>query len=76
MRRFVPFAPLVQASDRNGTTYSGGGSDQCAGGCGTVFEIAGSDVLVSEPDASLASGAAGLALAIAAAVRGRRESRR
>jgi uncharacterized repeat protein (TIGR03803 family) len=36
-----PFASLVQGSDGNfyGTTYYGGASTKCSGGCGTVFQI-------------------------------------
>ena len=66
---YGPRAPLVQASDHDfyGTTYSGGApSMNCGGGCGTVFKIAGKDILVPEPDAPLASGAAGLGLLVAA----------
>jgi len=66
--------PLIQASDGNfyGTTYSGGApSARCGGGCGTVFEIAGSDILVPvpEPEVAPASGAAGVVLALASARR-------
>ena len=37
----APSAGLVQASDGNfyGTTYAGGTSSNCQGGCGTVFKI-------------------------------------
>ena len=37
----APFAGLVQGSDGNfyGTTYLGGSSANCDGGCGTVFRI-------------------------------------
>ncbi len=37
----TPFAGLVQGNDSNfyGTTYVGGTSTNCPGGCGTVFEI-------------------------------------
>ena len=36
-----PYAGLVQATDGNfyGTTYAGGTSSNCQGGCGTVFRI-------------------------------------
>jgi uncharacterized repeat protein (TIGR03803 family) len=36
-----PYAGLVQATDGNfyGTTYTGGASSNCQGGCGTVFRI-------------------------------------
>ena len=36
-----PYAGLVQATDGNfyGTTYAGGTSGNCQGGCGTVFKI-------------------------------------
>src|ERR1019366_5991689 len=36
-----PFGPLVQATDGNfyGTTYWGGTSTVCPGGCGTVFKM-------------------------------------
>ncbi len=36
-----PYGGLVQASDGNfyGTTYAGGDSSNCQGGCGTVFRI-------------------------------------
>ena len=36
-----PYAGLVQATDGNfyGTTYAGGSSSNCQGGCGTVFRI-------------------------------------
>ena len=36
-----PFAGLVQATDGDlyGTTFSGGASSNCSGGCGTVFKI-------------------------------------
>jgi uncharacterized repeat protein (TIGR03803 family) len=37
----VPDAGVVQATNGNfyGTTYTGGASSNCQGGCGTVFEI-------------------------------------
>jgi len=37
----APYAGLVQAPDGNfyGTTYAGGASSNCQGGCGTVFRI-------------------------------------
>jgi uncharacterized repeat protein (TIGR03803 family) len=36
-----PYGGLVQATDGNfyGTTANGGGSDNCIGGCGTVFKV-------------------------------------
>ena len=44
-----PNAALVQASDDNfyGTTTNGGASDNCAGGCGTVFQITLSGTLTT-----------------------------
>jgi uncharacterized repeat protein (TIGR03803 family) len=36
-----PLGRLIQSSDGDfyGTTYNGGGSTNCVGGCGTVFRI-------------------------------------
>ncbi|HEV2178604.1 MAG TPA: choice-of-anchor tandem repeat GloVer-containing protein [Terriglobia bacterium] len=36
-----PYAALIQATDGNfyGTTYEGGTSPNCGGGCGTIFKI-------------------------------------
>lgn len=64
-----PKAPLVQADDGDfyGTTSAGGG-----GGKGTVFKIAGADILVPEPAAALSSAAAGLALSLVTGARSRR----
>ena len=44
-----PYAGLVQATDGNlyGTTYYGGASDACDGGCGTVFKISRSGLLTT-----------------------------
>ena len=38
---YQPNGGLVQATDGNfyGTTYSGGASNNCSGGCGTIFKI-------------------------------------
>ncbi len=36
----APFASLISANgELYGTTYFGGGSDECNGGCGTAFEV-------------------------------------
>src|SRR5215831_4589065 len=42
-----PFGGLIQATDGNfyGTTYDGGTSGNCSGGCGTVFKITPKGVL-------------------------------
>jgi uncharacterized repeat protein (TIGR03803 family) len=44
-----PYGGLVQGSDGNfyGTTYFGGGSSNCADGCGTVFKITPSGTLTT-----------------------------
>ncbi len=44
-----PTASLIQATDGNfyGTTYNGGSSDNCPGGCGTVFEITSDGTLTT-----------------------------
>ena len=44
-----PYAGLVQASDGNfyGTTPQGGASDNCSGGCGTIFKITASGALTT-----------------------------
>jgi uncharacterized repeat protein (TIGR03803 family) len=46
---FEPVAALIQASDGSfyGTTMSGGGSENCVYGCGTVFEITPSGTLTT-----------------------------
>lgn len=45
----VPDAGLVQAGDGNfyGTTDAGGGSQNCYGGCGTVFKLTASGALTT-----------------------------
>ncbi len=44
-----PYAGLVQATDGNfyGTTYAGGTSGNCQGGCGTVFRITAAGTLTT-----------------------------
>ncbi len=44
-----PYAGLVQATDGNfyGTTYQGGASSNCQGGCGTVFRITSAGTLTT-----------------------------
>jgi uncharacterized repeat protein (TIGR03803 family) len=43
----TPYAALVQGTDGNfyGTTYAGGSSSNCNGGCGTVFKITSANTL-------------------------------
>ena len=45
----VPDAGVVQATDGNfyGTTYQGGSSSNCQGGCGTVFKITSAGTLTT-----------------------------
>ena len=45
----VPDAGVVQATNGNfyGTTYEGGSSSNCSGGCGTVFEITSAGTLTT-----------------------------
>ncbi len=54
-----PYAPLIQGSDGNfyGTTYYGGGSTTCPGGCGTIFRMTPSGTLTSLISFNRASGA-------------------
>jgi uncharacterized repeat protein (TIGR03803 family) len=44
-----PVGALIQATDGNfyGTTYGGGASSNCSGGCGTIFKITTSGVLTT-----------------------------
>jgi len=46
---YNPFAGLIQATSGElyGTTYYGGASDACYGGCGTVFKITPSGALAT-----------------------------
>jgi uncharacterized repeat protein (TIGR03803 family) len=77
---YSPRAPLIQADDGDfyGTTFSGGEtSTNCGAGCGTVFKIAGGDILVvPEPGASSGGVAAELGLGLGVAVRRWRGIRR
>ena len=45
----VPDAGVVQATDGNfyGTTYTGGASGNCQGGCGTIFKITSAGTLTT-----------------------------
>jgi uncharacterized repeat protein (TIGR03803 family) len=69
---YSPRAPMIQSGGNfYGTTYSGGaGSPGCPGGCGTVYEIDGSDILAPEPGA--ASCDAAMILGLVASMRRRR----
>jgi len=75
---YSPRAPLIQAGDGDfyGTTFSGGEPSlpNCGGGCGTVYKIAGGDILV--PEAGAGPGGAAAVLALAAAPGRRRGVRR
>jgi uncharacterized repeat protein (TIGR03803 family) len=55
-----PLAGLVQASDGNfyGTTYAGGASSNCSGGCGTIFKITPNGTLTTLHSFSGSDGAA------------------
>jgi uncharacterized repeat protein (TIGR03803 family) len=54
-----PEAALVQATDRDfyGTTYGGGASSNCDGGCGTVFKFKPADSLTTLHSFDLTDGA-------------------
>lgn len=56
----TPYAALLQATDGNfyGTTFDGGTSSSCGGGCGTIFEITPEGLLTTLHSFELPDGGA------------------
>jgi uncharacterized repeat protein (TIGR03803 family) len=75
---YSPRSPMIESGGNfYGTTYSGGaGGPSCPGGCGVVYEIDGSEILVPVPEPGGTACGCAAALALAARAERRRRTRR